>query len=204
MIQEVLAPYFSREDLRQITAANLGQDRLLGQLHPVYHFDNSLFAAAEQYIAGQRHLAVRALLSEKDRAAALAAFGRLLHARQDFYAHANWVARWVEEQGGPALCQPEQTPICADTTAVPGLISGTASIPLYILYRLPLLGRLARQLYFPPHTHEAMNLDHPGRGPLFAYALAAAAKHTQVELDLLLANLRAVGGETAVKHFLRP
>ena len=203
MIDQVLGPHFAAPDLARVTAANLGQDTLLGLLQPVYHFDDNLFAESEQYIAGQRRQAVQAIVERGDRLAALAAFGRLLHARQDFYAHANWVALWLAAQGGPAHCQPEETPICPDTTAVPSLISGTASIPLYLLYRIPLLGRLARRLYFPPHTHDAMNLDHPGRGPLFAYALAAATKHTQVEFDLLLAELAGAGGETAVVQFLQ-
>jgi hypothetical protein len=201
MIDQALGPYFSRADLDEITAANLGQDSLLGLLRPVYHFDDSLFEAGERYIATQRRLAALALAGQGDRAAALAAFGRLLHARQDFYAHANWVALWVAEQGGLENCSPEETPLCLDATAVPHLISGTSSLHLYVLYRVPLLGRLAKRLYFPPYTHEAMNLDHPGRGPLFAYALAAATKHTALEFELLLTELRLVGGETAVVRF---
>ena len=34
------------------------------------------------------------------------------------------------------------------------------------------------------------------------YAIAAATKHTRVELDLLLQELESAGGETAVAHFL--
>jgi hypothetical protein len=204
MIDQILGPHFSPADLARISAANLGQDKLRGQLQPVYHFDDSLFAEGEQYIAEQRRQAVVAVVEKGDRGAALDALGRLLHARQDFYAHANWVRLWAAERSDLTDVPPEETPICPDATAVPGLISGTGSIPLYILYRIPLLGRLARRLYFPPHTHDAMNLDHPGRGPLFAYALAAATKHTQVELELLLAELREAGGETAVAHFLAP
>jgi len=202
MLQEVLAPHFSPADLETITQANLGQDSLLGLLRPIYHFDDSAFAASEAYIVRQRQTAVAAIIAQPDRPAALQAFGRLLHGRQDFYAHANWVSRWVETQGGPDHCHPEDIPICPDPTAVPGLISGRAAIPLYLLYRVPLLGPLVRRYYFPPDTHDAMNLDDPGRGPLFPFAIAAAVKHTQVELDLLLEALREAGGETAVTAFL--
>lgn len=202
MIQDALAAHFSPADLQTITQANLGQDSLLGLLRPVYHFDDSEFVASEAYVTQQRQTAVRAITGQQDRTAALQAFGRLLHGRQDFYAHSNWVSRWVETQGGPANCHPEDTPICPDTTAVPGLISGRAAIPLYLLYRVPLLGPLVQRLYFPPDIHDAMHLDHPGRGPLFPFAIAAATRHTQVELDLLLAELEKVGGETAVKHLL--
>ena len=34
-----------------------------------------------------------------------------------------------------------------------------------------------------------MNLDHPGRGPLFPYALAAAEKRTQYEFEQLRAQM---------------
>ena len=202
MIQNVLAAHFAAADLQTITQANLAQDSLLGLLRPVYHFDDSRFADSEAYIHQQRQTAVTAITRQQDRTAALQSFGRLLHGRQDFYAHANWVARWVETQGGPAHCCPEDTPICPDTTAVPGLMSGRAAIPLFLLYRIPLLGPLAQRLYFPPDIHDAMHLDHPGRGPLFAYAMAAATKHTQVELEMLLLELEKADGQTAVQFFL--
>lgn len=202
MIQIALQSTFQAADLELITAANLGQDSLRGLLNPLYHFDDSRFSDSEQYIAEQRRTAVAAIIAQQDRTTALQAFGRLLHGRQDFYAHSNWVSRWVDAQGGLANCRPEDTPICPDPTAVPGLISGRAAIPLYLLYRVPLLGPLVRRFYFPPDTHDAMNLDDPGRGPLFAYAIAAAIKHTRVELDLLLQELESAGGETAVAHFL--
>lgn len=202
MLQTVLGSLFNPADLALITAANLGQDRLWGQIHPEYHFDNCYFVAGEQYVAAQRWQIITILTTSGDRRAALQALGRLLHARQDFYAHANWVALWVAECGGLTAVSPEDTPICPDPTAVPGLISGRGSIPLYVLYRIPMLGSLIRRIYFPPDTHEAMNLDHPGRGPLFAYAMAAATRHTQVELDIVLAELGQMGGETAVTHFL--
>lgn len=202
MIQEILAAHFSAADLQTITKANLGQDSLLGLLRPDYHFDDSAFVASEQYVAQQRRTAVSAIVARQDRPAALKALGRLLHGRQDFYAHSNWVSRWVEKQGGPANCRPEDIPICPDATAVPGLISGRAALPLYLLYRVPLLGPLVQRFYFPPDIHDAMHLDDPGRGPLFPFAMAAAAKHTRVELELLLAELEKAGGETAVNRFL--
>jgi chaperonin GroEL len=131
---------------------------------------------------------------QHDRPAALAAFGRLLHGRQDFYAHSNWVALWVASRGGPAQCTPDQVEICADPLLVPQLISGTGVPWHFIVVRMPLLGRLARRSLIPADSHEAMNLDHPGRGPLFPFAMAAAIKHSRLELDLLQELLRAAGG----------
>ncbi len=109
--------------LQVIIRANPGQDRLSKLVgHPEIHFDDSAFVAGERYIAGQRQEAVAALVQRHDRPAALAAFGRLLHGRQDFYAHSNWVALWVEAHGDPARCSPDQIEICTDPLLVPQLI----------------------------------------------------------------------------------
>ena len=201
IVQTALGAHFSAADIEIITAANLGLDVLAGQIgHPEYHFDDSAFAAGEAFIGQQRQAVVDAVL-RGDRAAALAAFGRLTHARQDFYAHSNWVRRWAESQGGVEHCQPAATPLCLDPRTVPGLISGNNLLFVYILHRLPLLGPLFKRLYMPPQSHEAMNLDHPGRGPLFPLAMAAAAAHTRMELTQTVAALQTAGGPGAVAFF---
>ncbi|NHZ72245.1 MAG: hypothetical protein GWP17_04060 [Aquificales bacterium] len=201
MLNEVLNKHFNQADLETITRANLRQDWPHGQLHPEYHFDDSAFAESEAYLNQQRQL-TRDSLSAKNRAASLAALGRLLHIRQDFYAHSNWVNLWVERHGGLLVCSPKDVELCTTPQVEPDLVSGTASIPRYLLYRIPLLGPFVKRFYFPPDSHEAMNLDHPGQGSLFDYAMAAATKHTQVEFDLLLAEIAEDGGETAVAYFL--
>lgn len=201
--RQALAGRFDETALQAIVRANLGQDRLANLLgHPEIHFDGSAFAGGEAYIAAQRQQAVAALVERDDRPAALAAFGRLLHGRQDFYAHSNWVALWTDSRGGVARCTPDQAEICVDPLLVPQLISGVGSVRDFVLVRVPLLGRLARRTLIPANSHEAMNLDHPGRGPLFPYAMAAAVKHTQLELDLLLGSLRDAGGEPAAQRLL--
>jgi hypothetical protein len=201
MLNEVLSAHFSQPDLDIITRANLRQDWPRGQLHPEYHFDNSAFAAGEAFIRQQRQTARRAL-SAKNREAALAALGRLLHARQDFYAHSNWVRLWTMQQGGLSACLPADIEICPNPLNKPDLVSGYGSIPLYLLYRVPLLGRIVKTFYFPADSHEAMNLDTPKQGPLFAYAMAAATRHSQLEFEYLLAEIEEEGGETAVTYFL--
>ncbi len=204
IVHTALGAHFSPADIEMITAANLGLDVLAGQIgHPEYHFDDSAFAAGEAFIRQQRQAVVDAV-RRGDRAAALAAFGRLTHTRQDFYAHSNWVRRWVESQGGVEHCQPDATPLCLDPVAVPGLISGRSSIFLYIVHHLPLLGPLFKRLYMPPQSHEAMNLDHPGRGPLFAFALAAAIAHTRLEWTQTMAALESAGGAAAAAFFAPP
>lgn len=193
--RQALASHFAESDLQAIIRANLGQDRLSNLLgHPEIHFDGSAFAGGEAYIAEQRRQAVAALAERDGRPAALAAFGRLLHGRQDFYAHSNWVQLWVDNHGGIAQCSPDQVEICVDPLLVPQLISGVGSVRDFVLVRLPLLGRLASRTLIPADSHEAMNLDHPGRGPLFPFAMAAAIKHTRLELDALLILLHETGG----------
>jgi hypothetical protein len=201
--RQALAGRFDEAALQAIVRANLGQDRLANLIgHPHIHFDSSAFAAGEAYIAEQRRQAVAALVERDDRPAALAAFGRLLHGRQDFYAHSNWVELWTNAHGGIAQCSPDQVEICVDPLLVPQLISGVGSARDFIVVRVPLLGRLARRTLIPADSHEAMNLDHPGRGPLFPFAMAAAVKHTRLEIDLLLSSLQDAGGEASAERFL--
>jgi len=201
MLNNVLGAHFNLADLNSIIRANLHQDWPMGQLHPEYHFDSSTFAKAEAYIKQQRHIVLTSL-RDRVRGDALAAFGRLTHTRQDFYAHSNWVSLHVKQLGSTAHCQPEDMPLCLNPQFEPNLISGTASIPRYLLYRVPLLGSIVKRFYLPPDSHEAMNLDNPKQGPLFAYAMWAAAKHTQLEFKRLLAEIEEDGGETAVSYFL--
>ncbi len=199
---EALRDRFQPGSLPLIIRANLAQDRLTNLVgHPEIHFDDSAFAASERYVEQQRQLAVQAI-SRRDRRAALHAFGRLLHGRQDFYAHSNWAARWVEQQGGLAQCRPEDIDLCPDPRAVPGLISGTGSAWHFLAVHVPLYGRLHRRFFLPANSHEAMNLDDSSRGPLFPFAVAAAIKHTRLELELLLALIDQAAGADAVALFL--
>lgn len=201
LIHTALGPYLALDDRRIIIRANIMQDFLGPIGHPEYHFDGSCFAESVLYIKSQREKAVAAVVGEGDRKAALQAFGRLLHACHDFYAHSNWVRLWVAAHGGVHQCNSEETPICEDPLSVPELRSGKGSVFWYIVYRVPLAGRYIKRLYLPPDSHEAMNLDHPGQGPLFAYAMAAARKHTVAEFALLLQALHIAGGDEAVACF---
>lgn len=193
---------FPDHDLQRIVRANLSQDRLPNLLwRPELHFDGDALELAQAYIGEERAAAARlAILG--DRAGALDAFGRLSHTRQDFYAHSNWVALWVEEQGGPDHADPAQVLICTDPLATPGLYAGKASVLHFLAGRVPVYGRWHRRRLTPPDDHEAMNLDHPGRGPLFSFAVAAAVKHTAVELDALLALIESAGGARVRTAFL--
>lgn len=201
MLHEVLSAHFNQADLATITRANLHQDWPLGQLHPEYHFDSSTFAEGETYISQQRQIVLDSLTAH-NRDEALSALGQLLHARQDFYAHSNWVRLQVAQQGDLNTCTPEAIALCLDPLAEDNLVSGTGNIPRYLLYRIPLLGSFTKRFYLPPDSHEAMNLDSPKQGVLFTYALSAATRHTQFEFESLLAEMAEDGGETAVAYFL--
>ncbi|MBA3531475.1 MAG: hypothetical protein H0T73_06085 [Ardenticatenales bacterium] len=202
IIRAALGDLFKEADLRAIFQANIGQDRLASILwHPEYHFDGNDFLTPQCYIEAERQQAVDAILKKRDRQAALDAFGRLLHARQDFYAHSNWIPLWAEQQGGVEKCRDEAIELCLDPTAVPTLRAGTAEvldILLYLLYRIPLVGPWIKHLYLPPGSHEAMNIDDPSRGPLFPFVMAAAIKHTRLEFEQLREALEAAGGAEAV------
>lgn len=195
-----IGEYFDSAGMQTIIRGNLSQDGIWNLLQPYRHVDDSLFAETEKYILRERDQAVNAML-QGYRRQALTAFGRLLHTRQDFYAHSNWVELWVERQGGLENSRPDDIEICSAPLAEPALQSGKAAIPWFIAAHLPLVGSWFA-VRAPADTHEAMNLDHPGRGPLFPYAISAATKHTRQEFGLLLAGLGAAAGPEVVHQFL--
>lgn len=201
--RQALDGQFDEAALRAIIRANLRQDRLVNLVgHPEVHFDASAFAAGERYIVEQRRLAVSALIDREDRLAALAAFGRLLHGRQDFYAHSNWAALWVAAHGGLERCAARQIEPCLYPLAVKGLVSGKGSVRHFLACRVPLYGPWHRRHLLPADDHEAMNLDHPGRGPLFPFAVSAAVKHSRVEMGMLLRALQREGGIAAAQRMV--
>jgi hypothetical protein len=198
---EAIGEFFDPAGMQTIIKGNLSQDRPIKiLLHPYRHVDDGLFAAAETYIRQEREQAV-SLMAQGRRRQALLCFGRLLHTRQDFYAHSNWVALWVTRHGGPERNRPADVDICTDPVAEEELRSGKAAIHWFIACHLPLIGPWFAERA-PADTHEAMNLDHPGRGPLFPFAVAAATKHTRQEFGLFMADLGAAAGQEAVRQFL--
>ncbi|MER2599111.1 MAG: hypothetical protein ABTQ73_06285 [Caldilineales bacterium] len=189
IIRAALGDQFSETDLQAIIRANLAQDRLNNLIgHPEIHFDDNEFAASEHYLRAQRQQAVAAA-GRSEHEAMLAALGRLLHGRQDFYAHSNWIPLAVAERGGTAQCSPADMPLCLDPTADARLRSGRGVVWHFLAVRLPVVGGWIERQLIPADSHERMNLDNPGRGPLFAYAMAAAIRHTRLEWDTLAAAL---------------
>jgi hypothetical protein len=169
---------FGSRALEKIIAANVRQDRLLGQIgHDEYHFDNNAFDKSHAYIEEQRALTVSSL-RVNNVSSAWAAFGRLTHTAQDFYAHSNYISLWLARQ--PESVTPEEVaPMDMDLIHSPALRSGKVYL-LEALTVIPPLKSLAMSL-LPRDAHGWMNLDAPERGPYFQYAFHAAIKRTKIE-----------------------
>jgi hypothetical protein len=186
---QALESFFSLRALNIIITANLGQDALRNQFgHPEFHFDDNAFRAGNDYIAAQRQTVLDTLQSGVDADPAWQAFGRLIHAAQDFYAHSNYIQLWADAYPVGELPEPAQIgALDPEILQHPRLQSGKVYLWDWLAF-IPGCYYLAYRL-LPDDSHTHMNLDHPGRGPLFPYALAAAEKRTQYEFERLRAQM---------------
>jgi hypothetical protein len=197
VLARALAGRVSSGALAAITAANLGQDSVIGLLRPRLHFDNSLFREGLAYIEACRDEAARA----RSPAGAWAAFGRLSHTAQDFYSHSNYVHLWLERY--PAGSPPEPAAIEGLEPALlrdPRLRSGQIYWLIDIPYFIRPLRRLAVRLA-PADSHARMNLDSPAAGPLFPYSIEAALQRTVAEYERTRAAIGETQGEAAMRAF---
>jgi hypothetical protein len=190
--RKALSEQFSPRALEAILAANLNQDNLLtGQIgHDEYHYDNNAIPESDRYIEDQRTLTHTALQNETP-STAWAAFGRLTHTAQDFYAHSNYVDLWLtHSNGGDQTLPPpsEIAPLIDELVNSPNLHSGVLYYPWEILAFLPVVKRFVIPL-MPADSHARMQLDSPARGERFAYAFEAAVKRTRYEFDKTVADL---------------
>jgi hypothetical protein len=184
---------FSPRAMSAIIQANVGQDRLAGQVgHDEFHFDNNAFDKSYAYIEEQRALVVSSLKSG-DATSAWQAFGRMTHTLQDFYAHSNYITLWVslfdysprgeaERDGKPLPPPPEVDPMDPSLIHSPDLHSGKVYYPFELLYFIR--KTRAFSLHFLPRdSHAWMNLDTPEQGFKFDYAMHAAIKRTVIEFE---------------------
>lgn len=187
--RRALEPHFSRAALETIIKANLRQDSLSGLIgHPEYHFDDNAFEASRAYMDEQRRMISESLL-RGDTASAHAAFGRLLHTAQDFYAHTDYAARWLSRfEGGTLPPPPEIDPVDPGLLASPDLRSGKVAHLAEALVLVPALKSLILPR-LPEDSHARMNLDSPASGPLFEYAFEAAVKRTVYEFEQVKVQL---------------
>lgn len=180
--RQALQDSISDAAMKKIIAANLSQDRLAAQIgHDEYHFDNNAFEKGYAYIEAQRAL-VRKALESGQVASAWAAFGRLTHSAQDFYAHSNYVDLWLSGQNGAAPTPSEIDPVDSALIDHPALHSGKVYMPLEPLSFFKILRPLVMPL-LPRDSHAWMNLDSPEQGPQFDYAFQAAVKRTRIEFE---------------------
>jgi hypothetical protein len=204
LLQRALGERISARALEVITRANLGQDGWRGLLfHPEYHCDADI-PRALAYIETCRAEAARAT----DPAEAWAAFGRLTHAAQDFYAHTNYVRLWAEDRalsvgekgaGGDRVAQPVNA-LDPALLKHPRLFAARVYLPVEALYYLPFLRPWLRRT-LPADSHAVMNLDNPEAGPLFPLALEAARQRTVFEFERTLALIGETQGEAAMRRF---
>ena len=180
---QALQELFSDAAMKKIITANLYQDRLAAQIgHDEYHFDNNAFEKSYAYIEEQRALTIAALRSN-DVAAAWAAFGRLTHTAQDFYAHSNYVDLWLARSSNGAVPLPSEIdPVDRTLIDNPALCSGKIYMPLEVFsFIKPLKPFIMPRL--PRDSHAWMNLDSPEEGERFAFAFQAAVKRTRIEFE---------------------
>ena len=189
MTRLAIGDQFSSNAFEKIIAANLYQDRLLGQIgHDEYHFDGGAFDKSYQYVEEQRTLTISSLRAG-DTASAWSAFGRLTHAVQDFYSHSNYVNLWLSHQSNGTASPPSEIePVAPDLLNNPSLSSGRVYLPLEAFYHFHVLRPLLLRL-LPRDSHAHMNLDSPAQGPNFEYAFQAAAKRTRIEFEKTIENL---------------
>lgn len=187
--RQVLQDLFSETALKKIVAANLNQDRLSAQIgHDEFHFDNNAFEEGYAYIEEQRALTVSALQSG-DIPSAWAAFGRLTHTVQDFYAHSNYVDLWIVRHSNGSLPTPSDIdPVDAALIESPALHSGKIYFPLEPLSFIGPLKPLVMPL-LPRDSHAWMNLDGPEQGTRYTFAFHAALKRTRFEYEKTITDL---------------
>ena len=183
---DAIGNQLTAKELETVIAATVGQDRVLNWLTtPQRHYDGRYFAESEAYIAEERAHAIDAF-RRGDRTAGLQALGRLLHTRQDFYSHSNWMRLCAADA---TTWNTEDPAICLAPQDAPGLFAAKAPFWIHVIYLIPVLGSLVKRFYLPADYHEAMHLDDPSRGPLFAPSLVAARKHTRLEWDKVMSTL---------------
>ena len=184
-----LKAYFSPRALHTILAANLHQDRLRGQFgHNEYHFDANAFEASYAYMDEQREIVGDTLHQGDDPTPAWQALGRLTHTAQDFYAHSNYLRLWADSHPAGELPEPAQVgTLLPEFLHHPQLQSGNVYLWDWVSFIPGFYSLAYRRAPKDSHTH--MNLDHPGRGPLFPYAIEAAIKRTIYEYEQIVGRL---------------
>ncbi len=188
---EMLSPYFSPGAMTYIINANLRQDSILGQLlHNEFHFDNNKLREGYAYISQQQYLTIEFLTKGKPKKA-WQALGRLMHTVQDFYAHSNYIALWVDSLQGKAPNIDDLTFNDAAIVTHPVFHTHKVYFPLDFVGIMPGMSKIVKK-YLPSDSHAHMNLDSPESGDLFPWAYQAASKRTYHEFITLLDRIKQI------------
>ncbi len=187
--RQAIGEDFSPRALQVILRANLGQDHLHNQFgRDHFHFDNNAFESSYTYIEEQR-AKIFASLTRADTRSAWQAFGRMIHTLQDFYAHSDYIPRWLSRFDGGTLPAPgEVDPVSVDILQHPGLHTGRIYQPLDALAFLPFLRKIVLPR-LPADSHAHMNHDSPQNSAQFDYVFHASVKRTRIEFDATKSQL---------------
>ena len=187
--RQALAVDVSPRALDAIVRANVAQDGLRYQLfHDHFHFDNNQFEKSYAYIEEQRAL-VHTHLTRGQVKSAWQAFGRMIHPAQDFYAHTDYIPRWLSRFDGATPPAPELVdPVSSEILQHPDLHSGKLYYPLEVLSFIPLLRKFILPL-LPKDSHAHMNHDGHETSAHFDHVFHAAVKRTKIEFDKTIAPL---------------
>jgi hypothetical protein len=122
-------------------------------------------------------------MQKNDVRSAWAAFGRMSHTFQDFYAHSNYITLWLDRYDGQTIPTPPKVdPLDPDLIASPDLRSGKTYYPFEFLYFMRGTRKFSLRI-LPKDSHAWMNLDSPEQGYKFDYAMQAAIKRTVIEFE---------------------
>lgn len=180
---------FSPRALQVILRANLGQDsphNQIGRDH--FHFDNNKFEESFAYIEEQR-AKIFEELTRTDARSSWQAFGRMIHTVQDFYAHSDYIPRWLSSFNGNTPPAPEKVdPVSSEILNHPDLHTGRIYHPLDALAFLPFLRKFALSR-LPADSHAHMNHDSPQNSAQFDYVFHASVKRTRMEYEATTAHL---------------
>jgi hypothetical protein len=187
--RQALAAEVGPRALDVMTRANIAQDGLRYQLfHDHFHFDNNQFQKSYVYIEEQRAL-VCASLERGDAHSAWQAFGRMIHPAQDYYAHTDYISRWLSRFDGQTPPPPEEVdPVSSEILSHPDLHSGKLYYPLEVLAFVPFLRKFILP-HLPADSHAHMNHDGHETSAQFDYVFHAAVKRTRIEFDKTIVSL---------------
>lgn len=187
--RQALRTEMSPRALETVIQANSAQDALRYQLfHDHFHFDNNQFETSYVYIEKQRALVCSAL-ERGDAPSAWWAFGRMIHPVQDFYAHTDYIPRWLSRFDGQTPPAPEDVdPVASEILSHPDLRSGKLYYPLEALTFIPPLRKWILPL-LPADSHAHMNHDGHETSAQFDYVFHAAVKRTRLEFEKTVALL---------------